>query len=85
MPASRTRSTELKETHRTLNRLTSLTALPNHSAFQEFIRGEWYPVFHETSTISMLMIDVDRFTEHNDRLGSQAGSDCLVKITRKLK
>ena len=38
------RTTELKEAKQTLNRLSGLdtvTSLANHSAFLEFLRGEW--------------------------------------------
>ncbi len=31
------------------------------------------------------MVDIDRFSEYNDRLGHQAGDDCLVKVGQKLK
>jgi diguanylate cyclase (GGDEF)-like protein len=82
------RSAELEEAHQALNRLAgldALTGLPNHSAFQEFLRGEWRRALREASTISILMIDLDRFSEYNDRLGHQSGDDCLVKIARKLK
>ena len=31
------------------------------------------------------MIDIDRFTEYNDRFGHQIGDECLVKLGRQIK
>ena len=82
------RTTELKEAKQTLNRLSGLdtvTSLANHSAFLEFLRGEWRRALREASSISVLMIDIDRFSEYNDLLGHQTGDECLVKIGRKIQ
>ena len=82
------RTTELAEAQQTLDRLAGLdavTSLANHSAFQEFLRGEWRRALREASSISVLMIDIDRFSEYNDRFGHQTGDECLVKIGRKIK
>ncbi len=82
------RTTELAEAQQTLNRLAGLdavTSLANHNAFQEFLRGEWRRALREASSISVLMIDIDRFSEYNDRFGHQTGDECLVKISRKIK
>ena len=82
------RTTELAEAQQTLNRLAGLdavTSLANHSAFQEFLRGEWRRALREASSISVLMIDINRFSEYNDRFGHQTGDECLVKIGRKIK
>jgi len=82
------RTTELVEAQQTLNRLAGLdavTSLANHSAFQEFLRGEWRRALRAASSISVLMTDIDRFSEYNDRFGHQTGDECLVKIGRKIK
>ena len=42
-------------------------------------------MLREASSISVLMIDIDRFSEYNDQLGHQTGDECLVKIGRKIK
>ncbi len=81
------RTTELETAQQTLGRLAGLdavTSLANHSAFQEFLRGEWRRALREASSISVLMIDIDRFSEYNDRFGHQIGDECLVKIGRKI-
>ena len=76
------RTTELEEAKQTLNRLAGLdtvTSLANHSAFQEFLRDEWRRALREASSISVLIIDIDRFSEYNDQLGHQLGDECLVE------
>jgi len=81
-------SNDLEEANQTLNRLSGLdtvTSLANHSSFQEFLRGEWRRALREAYSISVLMIDVDRFSVYNDLLGHQTGDECLVKIGRKIK
>lgn len=82
------RTTELEKAQQTLKRLAGIdavTSLANHSAFQEFLRGEWRRALREASSISVLMIDIDRFSEYNDELGHQTGDECLLKISRKIK
>ena len=81
------RTTELEAANQTLNRLAGLdtvTSLANHSAFQEFLRNEWRRALREASSLSVLMIDIDRFSEYNDRLGHQLGDECLLKISQTL-
>ena len=82
------RTADLDKAHQTLHRLAgvdALTSLANHSAFQEFLRGEWRRALREASSVSVLMVDIDRFTDYNDRLGHQAGDECLAKIGHTLK
>ena len=81
-------TTELDEAHLTLNRLTgidALTSLANHSSFQEFLRGEWRRALREASSLSVLMVDIDRFSDFNDGLGYRAGDECLAKIGRHIR
>jgi PleD family two-component response regulator len=82
------RNTELLEAHESLSRsagIDTLTSLANHSAFQEFLQAEWRRALRDASCISMMMVDVDRFSEYNDRLGHQTGDECLAKIGSTLK
>ncbi len=82
------RNTELLEARQSLSRsagIDPLTSLANHSAFQEFLQAEWRRALREASCISVMMVDVDRFSEYNDRLGHQTGDECLAKIGRTLK
>jgi diguanylate cyclase (GGDEF)-like protein len=79
---------QLEEANQTLNRLAgidSVTKLANHSGFQEFLRGEWRRALREASAISVIMADIDHFRDYNDRLGHQAGDECLAKVAQVLK
>ena len=65
--------------------MDATTSLANHASFQEFLRGEWRRALREASSVSVLMIDIDRFSEYNDQLGHQRGDECLVRIGRQIK
>ncbi|WP_315918474.1 putative bifunctional diguanylate cyclase/phosphodiesterase [Mesorhizobium sp. SP-1A] len=57
-----------------------LTGLKNRRAItREFpeLREEWAKDDHE---IGVVLIDVDHFKKFNDRLGHQAGDDCLIRL-----
>ncbi len=82
------RNTELREAQESLSRLAgfdSVTSLANHSAFQEFLQAEWRRSLREASCISVLMVDIDRFSAYNDRLGHQTGDECLTNIGSTVK
>ncbi len=82
------RNAELLEAHESLSRsagIDTLTSLANHSAFQEFLQAEWRRALREVSCVGVMMVDVDRFSEYNDRLGHQTGDECLAKIGSTLK
>ena len=82
------RAAELGEAQETLNRLAGVdatTSLANQRSFEEFLRGECRRASREASSVSVLMIDVDRFSEYTNRLGPQAGDGCLAKIGRQIE
>ena len=82
------RTDELAVARQTLSNLAGLdglTSLANHSRFQKFLRGEWRRALRDASSLSVLMIEIDRFREYNDQLGHDAGDECLVKIGRTLE
>ncbi len=63
-----------------LARSDALTGLPNRRAFDETLDREWRRAARETSTISLLLVDVDRFKGYNDRYGHQDGDVCLRAV-----
>ncbi|MCQ0989445.1 putative bifunctional diguanylate cyclase/phosphodiesterase [Jiella marina] len=79
---------EAKEKGRQLVEIANtdpLTGLKNRRAFtREFdlMRRLW--LNRSVTNIGVLLIDVDYFKRFNDRLGHQAGDDCLVKLARTI-
>lgn len=59
-----------------------LTGLFNHRAFYGFLEQELHRAARFEQPLSVLMIDVDRFREINDRHGHRAGDRVLACIAR---
>jgi diguanylate cyclase (GGDEF)-like protein len=57
-----------------------LTGLANRRSFDKRLIREWQYAFRERLSISLLMIDVDRFKLYNDHYGHIAGDECLRKV-----
>ena len=57
-----------------------LTGLANRRAFDQALKREWMRTLREGSEVSLLLLDIDRFKEFNDRYGHQVGDDCLRAV-----
>jgi diguanylate cyclase (GGDEF)-like protein len=83
--AERTR--ELAEANRKLEELSGtdpLTGLANRRRFEQALEGRHQRSGRSGSPFVVVMIDVDRFKQYNDRLGHQAGDECLRAIATAL-
>ncbi|MDN3568825.1 diguanylate cyclase [Paeniroseomonas aquatica] len=60
-----------------LARLDGLTGVANRRAFDEAIGREWTRCQLAGAPLSIIMVDVDRFKDFNDRYGHQGGDACL--------
>ncbi|BFI94650.1 MAG: hypothetical protein RSP_01600 [Rhodanobacter sp.] len=60
----------------------AVTDLPNRRAFDRAIAREWAAAMRTTESMSLLMIDIDRFKDYNDLYGHQAGDHCLRAVAR---
>jgi len=72
---------KILEQMRTIERMSvtdELTDLPNRRYFNELLAREWGRAIRETTSISLLFIDVDRFKAYNDTYGHQHG-DLLLR------
>jgi diguanylate cyclase (GGDEF)-like protein/PAS domain S-box-containing protein len=69
---------ELRTLNKKLSSLATtdgLTGLANRRAFDQFLRS------HEgEDNIALLMIDIDRFKQYNDRFGHLRGDECLRTV-----
>lgn len=75
--------TEQKRLQDELARLAlsdALTGLANRRAFDESIAREWSRTLRESTQMSLLLIDVDRFKGFNDQYGHQVGDDCIRAV-----
>lgn len=65
---------------RRLARIDELTGLGNRRAFEEALDLELSRLERSGSTLSLLLLDVDRFKEINDTWGHPAGDECLRQV-----
>lgn len=81
------RTDELYVARTELKRLASLDAVtdvPNHEYFQDFLEREWRRAQRELTPISLIVIDLDHFKAYSERLGSEAGDNCLRLVAGAL-
>ena len=66
-------------------RLDPLTGIANRRALEERLEDEWRRALREDNSLSMLMIDIDRFKDFNDQFGHLEGDTMLLKLGQALK
>lgn len=79
---------KLNEANQALEALSSLdglTSIANRRKFDEIIVKEWQRATRNSSTLSILMIDIDFFKKYNDTYGHQGGDFCLKEIALIIK
>ena len=76
---------KLEAAHAELTRLATtdgLTGLANRRCFDEALEREWRRAERDGSSLSLLLLDVDRFKLFNDRYGHQEGDACLRAVAQ---
>lgn len=63
-----------------LARTDGLTGLANRRSFDEALAAEWRRARREGLSVSLLLLDVDRFKLFNDTYGHPAGDACLKAV-----
>jgi len=76
---------EQTEILKKLSDTDSLTKVSNRRAFDEYLNKAWEEARAKRHTISVLMMDVDRFKFYNDSFGHVEGDKCLVRIARAIE
>lgn len=77
----------LAEANSQLQKLSSqdgLTHIPNRRRFDETLHKEWHRAMRHSTSLSMIMIDIDFFKLYNDHYGHQGGDDCLKEVAQIL-
>jgi diguanylate cyclase (GGDEF)-like protein len=78
---------QARESQRQLNniaRVDGLTSICNRREFDLRLMSEWSRGSRSGQSLGLLMIDVDKFKEYNDRYGHLRGDDCLIAVARIL-
>lgn len=71
---------EARNRARDLSNLDPLTNLANRRVFERVLDREWSRARREQRPISLVICDLDRFRQYNERFGHHAGDKCLVRI-----
>lgn len=82
---SRQKLAEANEFLQKISSLDGLTGVPNRRRFDEVLKQEWQRAIRHSTSISLIMIDIDFFKLYNDTYGHQGGDDCLKRVARTLE
>ena len=77
----------LQKANLELLRLTTidrLTGIANRRRLGEALRVEWLRAVHDTTALSLLVIDIDYFKAYNDHYGHLTGDDFLRTVAQAL-
>ena len=66
-----------------LSRIDSLTSIPNQNSFDNQLTQEWRRAAREKKNLSLLKLDVDKFSEYNNTNGHSQGDE-LLKIVAQI-
>ena len=79
---------DLEAANRALSRIAALdglTGIPNRRAMEEMLQNAWRRASRNRTPVSLIMIDVDRFKEYNDRFGHVEGDRCLARVASEIR
>jgi diguanylate cyclase (GGDEF)-like protein len=68
-----------------LARTDSLTGLANRRSFDEVLAAEWHRAVRTGSSLTLVILDVDRFKLFNDAYGHRAGDSCLQVVAGAIR
>jgi diguanylate cyclase (GGDEF)-like protein len=68
-----------------LSRHDPLTGLPNRRLFEETLEKAWSAAMRSRTSLSILMIDIDRFKSINDTYGHAAGDATLLHVAAAIR
>lgn len=80
----RWRFAELADRFEAMTRIDALTGIANRRHFDEAIATEWNRAVRRAEPLSLLLLDIDRFKQFNDRYGHPAGDRCLALFARTI-
>ncbi|MCP6761513.1 MAG: AAA-like domain-containing protein [Fischerella sp. CENA71] len=86
--ANRWRIAELEKENqqlRILSSLDELTQLVNRRYFHTYLQLEWQRSMRESTSLSMILCDIDYFKIYNKTYGNSAGDICLQQIAYTIR
>nr|WP_277882058.1 PAS domain S-box protein [Phormidium tenue] len=79
---------QLQQANEELNRVATtdaLTQVANRRHFDQIFIQEWAQAQRATTSLALIMCDVDYFKPYNDHYGHPAGDRCLQQVAQLLK
>ncbi len=73
-----------RDTLEYLSMLDGLTGIPNRRCFDKCFDTEWKRSERTSTSLSLIMIDIDYFKNFNDCYGHQLGDECLKQVAKTL-
>ncbi len=63
-----------------LSSLDGLTGIANRRRFDQELTISWHRAIRQSTSISLIMLDIDYFKPYNDQYGHQQGDECLKMV-----
>ena len=79
---------QLQQANRELNRVATtdaLTQVANRHHFDQVLAQEWTQAQRNSTSLALIMCDVDYFKPYNDHYGHPAGDRCLQQVAQLLQ
>lgn len=79
---------KLKKAHALLEaaaKVDGFTGVPNRVGFEEALGREWRRGLRNQTELTLILIDIDEFTEYNDAVGPLGGDDLLRRVASALR
>lgn len=78
---------QLKKANQRLKLLSTsdeVTGIPNRRYFDDTLKREWNRCLREGKSLSLIIVDIDKFKFYNDNYGHLQGDQCLRKVAKAL-